>query len=133
MNNIFSCQNKFLIFLKYRSKSFWILWTCCKIHATFFFKHTKILQIFFLKCSNNFKDFLSTCIFFYLFRPCLGKVYFYLKQNCQNRLTGLFAKYAFKAKFFLSKQLQTKQGLNIWPDFDSIRLTRNLWFDHKLN
>jgi hypothetical protein len=68
----------------------------------------------------------------FFLRPCLTSFHFPLEWNCQNRAKCMFAKHDLKPKFLLSKQWQTKQGFNHWPNFDLTELTWNLWCDHKL-
>jgi hypothetical protein len=42
----------------------------------------------------------------------LAKTHFDSKQNCQNRLKGVFAKYVIKPKLLLLKQRKTKEIYN---------------------
>jgi hypothetical protein len=54
-----------------------------------------------LNWSLKFLDFFGTY---------LAKTHFYSKQNCQNKLKGVFVKYFLKPKFLLLKKIanQTK-------------------------
>jgi hypothetical protein len=75
----FLAKNKFLIFLKYMSKSFGILQTCCKMHATFLKTCQNILDIIKKNAQIIFRIFghmqgKKKIFYYYYFNYFLGFV-----------------------------------------------------------